>query len=1009
MSLLEAIRKTRRPDQKRSKTEIVKRNLRRVNVNNIRKVFKVGKGIKVINKNKSTVKASGVLSGGFLRNEIINKRRIDTEPRNVNIKIIKGFLGSRVEDNKLAVTYVDKNNNLKTAYANKKVRDFYKSKLSKRYDIKFKKIKSNRMVLENFSTPTTKFRKEFINKLLKLKRARSDRLYVEFPTGERYMVNDNNIELLKRKFIDGEKITVGIKKEFNDSDIEVTDLFGKVSNVKVGRFLKSKKKRNKSRESNFFPYRVKSNIYNSKFSKYGLYQNINEDNENCVVRVLKLSGIYTKQQIDLLKRNVKDRYVSFSYLDKFGKQTKTKISIRYYDDKKKNKSTRLFGDLKSNKIVKAGSICKHLFIMNNDTGVTSFYLKNFEDLNKVEKIKHEQCKKNNNKRTFRAWQYFRNHKHRIVKRRKDKKGNYKYEYTKDKFATSSFLFKFLIENKNKFLEELSLSDVDVLKSYYTDKVNDIKDLEYDEETCVADIKSRNLTKCKNKKCRYCKEKFNSCKMHRNRTKVGFDFESSTYNHPTNKNKKRGKKHKDYLGRAIICKRTYKKPRKIRFNCAYDFLDQVETQSLLIAHNLSYDFQFLLPHLHNLSIIKKGNSIMSASGKFTDEHGNVKVLYFKDSLRVIPTKLGNFGKWFGLKQNKEVMPYKVYNDGDLDKEIRLLHCLKYFSNSSDKLQFLKNCREWGCIYVKNGKLYFNKKRYSGRYCLIDCEVLMKGYETFNNWVKNLCKLAYKNRDAKYPKLLNELVKEKRMTEEEANEIISNFRYDPIDISDFISIPSIVNELLIRCGCYDGVKKLAGVPRMFIQKSVVGGRTMTRANKKWHVMRNLQDFDAVSCYSSACVELIGLLRGSPKVLKKFKYNDIKNYSGYFVEIEVLNIPKKYNFPLLSYKNDKGIRTFTNDASKIGRIVVDNISLEDCIKFHEMKPDVDFKIIKGYYFDEGYNKMLKPTVQCLFNERLKLKQKKNNAQLAYKLMLNSLKLLREIGEYIIKCIMSSSQVRK
>lgn len=185
-----------------------------------------------------------------------------------------------------------------------------------------------------------------------------------------------------------------------------------------------------------------------------------------------------------------------------------------------------------------------------------------------------------------------------------------------------------------------------------------------------------------------------------------------------------------------------------------------------------------------------------------------------------------------------------------------------------------------------------------------------------------------------------------------------------------------------GVYDGVYEVSSYVREFQQRCMVGGRTMTRKNEKYHLQNvRVSDFDAVSLYPSAMARLGGYLKGKPKVITTTNYETLKTYDGYFVEIVVNEVNKKRAFPLMSYKNDEGIRNFTNDMQ--GKTMyVDKFMLEDIIEYHDIK----FDIIRGYYYDEGRNMKLKQIIEKLFNERLKAKKNKNPIQVVYKLMMNA-----------------------
>lgn len=154
----------------------------------------------------------------------------------------------------------------------------------------------------------------------------------------------------------------------------------------------------------------------------------------------------------------------------------------------------------------------------------------------------------------------------------------------------------------------------------------------------------------------------------------------------------------------------------------------------------------------------------------------------------------------------------------------------------------------------------------------------------------------------------------------------------------------------------------------------------------------------------------------LIKKMKKEDIKEWreyinsikepDAYFVEIEVHDIRNKRDFPLLSRKNDDGIRIFSNDI--IGKkIFVDKYTLEDLIKFQ----DIDYEIIRGYYYNEGRNTTIKTFIKNLFDERLKKKKEKNPIQEVYKLIMNAFygKLIMKPIEHDFKFIYGKENLDK
>jgi hypothetical protein len=219
---------------------------------------------------------------------------------------------------------------------------------------------------------------------------------------------------------------------------------------------------------------------------------------------------------------------------------------------------------------------------------------------------------------------------------------------------------------------------------------------------------------------------------------------------------------------------------------------------------------------------------------------------------------------------------------------------------------------------------------------------------------------------------------------------------IDIDNKLTIASLAHSYMINQGCYDGVYQLTGVPQMFIQRAVVGGRTMVANNSKICIAEKVNDFDAVSLYPSAMARMDGFLKGLPKIITNTDYNWLKNQDGFFVEIEITSVGIRRAFPLVSYKNDEQIRIFSNDM--VGKtVIIDKISLEDLLNFQK----VTFKVIRGYYFNEGFNTKVNDTIKYLFQARLQKKKENNPAEMIYKLIMNS-----GYGKSIMKAVETESK---
>jgi len=377
------------------------------------------------------------------------------------------------------------------------------------------------------------------------------------------------------------------------------------------------------------------------------------------------------------------------------------------------------------------------------------------------------------------------------------------------------------------------------------------------------------------------------------------------------------------------------------DCGLKLLESITEDTMLIAHNAGYDYKLLIQYLFSVSVISRGTGLISCQAKYKNKSSaTVYNIRIKDSYKLISMPLRDFGDCFQLTQEKEVMPYKIYTKYNLGKRyLRMsdINRIQHFSDD-DATQFEANCHKWGL--VEGGMVDIIE--YSSIYCRIDCEVLRNGYNTFKRWMQETTDL---------------------------------------DIDYILTLPSLANQFLQNSGVFEGTCLLSGTPRAFIQQCIVGGRTMTAENEKQHLADvKMADFDAVSLYPSA-MERMGFLQGRPKVLTNLTYEFLEKQDGYFVKIKILKVGHRYRFPLMSSFKENGVRCFSNDQEG-NELYCDKFMLEDWIKYHK----IQFKVIQGYYFDEGRNYKIQEVIRTLFNERLKKKKEKNPIQMVYKLIMNS-----------------------
>jgi len=533
-------------------------------------------------------------------------------------------------------------------------------------------------------------------------------------------------------------------------------------------------------------------------------------------------------------------------------------------------------------------------------------------------------------------EYNKIYKHSIVK------GKKYYKKANNRFIDSYKIIKMLLENEDLIIP---ISINEIMKTPYYNNMKENENLEYN-ENCLDTNSQLNINR----------------KEH---LKIFFDFETNTkiknnegYNLP----------HKPYL----ICFIDDNNEKESFFgdDCAKNFINYIKNKYknnpvleyegknkgnqkniLLIAHNARYDFTFIMNYLYSLSPILKGNRLMGGKARiytgntFLDKNNNSYNgfinIEFQDSLNLIPVKLKNFKDMFKLPMKKEILPYDMYNGENINNRyIDMSICSEYL-NPDEYIEYYNNALEWGC--VNNEKIDIIK--YSEKYCEMDCLVLKNGYKQFRIWIAEITGL---------------------------------------DVMNYCSIASLSLDYLISKECFNGCYKMSGIPRDFIQNCVIGGRCMTKQNKKWRIKGKINDFDAVGLYSSAMSRIKGFLMGKPKVIEKHNLNMdfLNSQSGYFIKIYIKENPIiKRDFPLLSVLKN-GIREFTNDI-KGEFIYIDKISLEDIINYQKLE---NFDIISGYYYDEGHNPKINNVINHLFQARLKAKKEKNEIQEIYKLLMNS-----------------------
>ena len=481
------------------------------------------------------------------------------------------------------------------------------------------------------------------------------------------------------------------------------------------------------------------------------------------------------------------------------------------------------------------------------------------------------------------------------------------------------------------LTEIDRSQGDVIYNHKTEEIVKCPTILYEKE--MREIKPRYFLEEKQT------EETTSEEVERGEKQYAFfDVETCPGN--------RGEEHIPYL-----CVLRFSSGRTVEFrgfDCIRKFLNFVKKRKNLIlyAHNLRYDLGFVLKEtgFRLTQVMKSGSKWKMAKGMF---YGG-ELLEFKDSYSIIPAPLGDFGKMFDLEVEKDVMPYRIYTKANLKKGMICKQiCLKSLSEK-DRIQFLENCEKIGFTGEE-----VDIMEYASYYCKKDCEVLHKGFERFRTQIKNLTN---------------------------------------VETLECVSLPQIVNEYMKKKLVFEGCYEYSGTIRRYFDQFKKGGRCMMADNKKQHIKKPIADFDGVSLYPSAMMRMLGYELGKPKILLKKQLNKrfLDKCDNYYVTIKIKKVGKNRRFPLISYRDENGIRQYKN--AKLDRFYACKTELEDLIKFQK----IEFDIIEGLYFNEGFNRAVPGIMQVLFDERVKMKKQGNPIQNTLKLLMNS-----SYGKLLIKPI--------
>lgn len=421
-------------------------------------------------------------------------------------------------------------------------------------------------------------------------------------------------------------------------------------------------------------------------------------------------------------------------------------------------------------------------------------------------------------------------------------------------------------------------------------------------------------------------------------------------------------------------------------------DKYQNKIICEFHNLKFD----LAVLQNSGLICESQLVNDGRVYNAVARYRGHVFEFRDTYKKVTLSLASAGKSFGTNHlKKEVIAYEYYSLDNydmygnhkrptIDKYLSYIkdevHSLSDYStttlfqrNKKHMLKVLSEDHEGDDVFqYEPSKQTFNAWAYYYHYMKYDCLTLRDVMNSFDSIV------------------LNEI---------------------GVDSDKYLTAGAIQRAAAENFGCFEGVYEYQGGVRTWLSKFCVGGKTfcppkylkkrhggptewkehmaVDKATGEYIMVRvhtisgRIETLDGVSLYPSSVILLGELGYGAPLGPAKRIYPDLdfSKVSYYNVEIKITKVNRTCEVPKICTKVN-GVLDYTNEVPQ-SSVYVDKIGLEELVNYHQ----IEYEVIDGIYWDEGFN-----TKGCEFNQKLfamRLQaQKDKNTGLSevLKLVLNS-----------------------
>ena len=673
---------------------------------------------------------------------------------------------------------------------------------------------------------------------------------------------------------------------------------------------------------------------------------VREEEECCLLFVL--NEYITIAQMKELKFAMKSltTNISLSDMEKVAQIIKKQIQVIHYDEKSKRNRCQLRYGKKFEEVIEMAQFKNHFFIME-DTPYTSYYIEHHDEIEAF--IKEHPLEADKDKRLlnrFTAGKYY-SHKPKLMT---------SLDLVVELFKQDKFTSYNVSQNPcNNYEVVPSLENIEENQKIFRPEDDEDEDEDEEEEKHVKEEDLYIFGDCESdvSKTRLEVEGKEEVQVLRHEM-IAFGWSCNGFYE-----KVVYKTNQDEFAEAIsnaLAKTCYRHGvRKTG--------KKQNKKVIIFFHNVKYDSSLFQDMFYSNNEVKKDNTLYSKT--YFINYG-LKV-EFRDSYKHFGGRLADASKTFGLCITKqEAINYTFHTKENISKN-ELVKTTDYMTGlkESDKPIFLANMKEGDFEY--NGE-EFNASKYYLYYLKHDVQVLEQAMK-------------------KYRELI--------------------FDITGLDAYQSLTISSIGYKYATKEGCFDGLAHVKGCLREFIQKSIKGGRVYV--NPKYQCSEVFskeegeggEDFDGVSVYPSSMERLckeFGLPKGLiKKGLETSKaYYDSKDW--YMVRVLVKKINKAQQIPCISMvvktekkemvdgkekkKTISNLR-YLNELPCATEFYLDKTTLEDWITYHE----IDYEIIEGVYWDEGFNTKLGQVIRHLHEERCKYKKTNVPKANMIKLIMNSI----------------------